>query len=318
MALFQSKKILSLIIFIIVLVGIIWIFQDHFTKISFFKKSTNTLMISANQDMDMSYLEKIENFEIHEYSDNGEILYTINAETYFSFINSPIKLLKVRLKTFDDQHKEAVELTSKNAEILKTKEIIFSGMVNIETKNNVYHELESDSLTFHSDEGEITSNTNVLYQSERAIIKAKGMLMNIDSDLLLLNDSVNIKHESGSNIDTANLSINHSNGLKIYSSEDKTLYRSNETEITANSGLIMDMNKNLTNLLGKVEIIEKTGTKIKTANLLIDNSNGSEVYKTDQPTEYISVQSNIKSNEMFFDAISKKLKLTGEVVAIYE
>ena len=266
----------------------------------------------------MSYLEKIENFEIHEYSDNGKILSTINAETYFSFNNSPIKLLKVRLKTFDDQQKEAVELTSKNAEILKTKEIIFSGMVNIETKNNVYHELESDSLTFHSDEGEITSNTNVLYQSERAKIKAKGMLMNIDSDTLLLKDSVNIKHESGSNIDTSNLSINHSNGEKIYSSEDKALYRSNETEITANSGLIMDMNKNLTNLLGEVEIIEKTGTKIKTANLLIDNSNGSEVYKTDQPTEYISVQSNIKSNKMFFDAISKKLKLTGEVVAIYE
>ena len=80
----------------------------------------------------------------------------------------------------------------------------------------------------------------------------------------------------------------------------------------------MDMNKNLTNLLGEVNMLEKSGTKIKTSNLLIDNSNDREIYETNQTTEYISEQSYIKSNKMYYDVFSKKINLSGDIFAVYE
>ena len=318
MGLFQTKKIQLLIILIIAFIAIIWIFQENYLNAYNLKKLNNqTVLIDASNEV-KPYLEKIENFAINEYSDNEKIMYSINADKYFSYKNSPIELLEVELKTFDDLQKEGVIMLSKRAKILDSGEIIFNGSVNIETLNNIYHEIDSDSLTFHSKIGTIESNSNVLYQGERAKINAKGMLMNIDNDNLLLKDSVSINHESGSIIDTSNLSVNHSSGEKIYSSETKTFYRSFENEITAESGLIMDMNKNLTNLLGEVNMLEKSGTKIKTSNLLIDNSNDREIYETNQTTEYISEQSYIKSNKMYYDVFSKKINLSGDIFAVYE
>jgi len=82
--------------------------------------------------------------------------------------------------------------------------------------------------------------------------------------------------------------------------------------------LKMEMMKNLTNLLGKVTILQKSGTKINTSNLEIDNSDDLEIYKTDYPTEYVSSETYIKANKMYYDVISKKINLIGAVKAVYE
>ena len=318
MSLFQTKKIQSILVLIIVLAGILWIFQDNFFKVYALKKSNDQMQNIDDDNKAKPYLEKIENFAMDEYSTNEKILYTINADTYFSYTNSPIELIDILVKTFDQKQQEGAAMTSNHAQILDTGEIVFNGNVNIQTINNVYHEVDSETLVFDSDNGQIKTDTTVFYKGERAKIKANGMLMNIDNDKLLLKDSVNINHESGSVIDSSELSINHSNGEKIYSSENKTLYRSDENKITANSGLIMDMNKNSINLLGKVTILQNSGTKINTSNLQIDNSNDEEIYQTDYPTEYISSQLNIKANKMYYDVTSQNIDLFGAVNAVYE
>ena len=142
--------------------------------------------------------------------------------------------------------------------------------------------------------------------------------MSINDDKLLLIDSVNIKEESGAEIETSNLTINQSNGLKLYQSNEKTIYRSLDNKVTTQSGVIIDMEKNLTNLLGKVEILKSSGTKIFTSDLIIDKSNSKEIFRTNQLSNYVSIQSNIKANQMYYDVLSEKIDLSGGVVAIYE
>jgi hypothetical protein len=52
--------------------------------------------------------------------------------------------------------------------------------------------------------------------------------------------------------------------------------------------------------------------------LIIDQSNGGEIFMSDSPSRFKSSTVDIKSKKMHYDAISKKLKLMDEVVAVYE
>ena len=54
MAIFQTKKIQSFIVFIIVLAAILWIFQDNILNISVFKKTTEVSELSDEQIKDTS------------------------------------------------------------------------------------------------------------------------------------------------------------------------------------------------------------------------------------------------------------------------
>jgi len=74
MAVFQTKKILSISAFIIILIAILWLFQDNITKISIFQKNiqqSDNIKEAINEN---SYLEKIDNFVIKEYS-NEQLLF---------------------------------------------------------------------------------------------------------------------------------------------------------------------------------------------------------------------------------------------------
>ena len=279
------------------------------------KVSPNNVINPTNE---IAYLEKIEKFNIKEYSENQLLLYTMKAETYLSYKDSPVKLQKVEVKSYNKLEQEGVILNANYAQILQSGEIVFNGEVHIHTKNKVLHELETESLTYTPDEDLIKSNRNILYLGENSRINSEGMRMNIDKDKLTLNGTVNIVHNSGSTIDSSNLSINHSNGEKIYQSKENTIYRSQDNKITAENGLNMNMNQNQTNFLGKVEILQRTGTKIFTSNLIVDQSDGGEFYKSDYPTKYISSKSNITAKKIYYDAILNIIDLQGEVEAVYE
>tara|TARA_B110000003_G_scaffold258875_1_gene278391 strand:- start:557 stop:1507 length:951 start_codon:yes stop_codon:yes gene_type:complete len=313
----SNKTIQSFIIIIIVLTMIFIVLRSNLIS-NLFSDSKVSLNDEINPRNDIAYLEKIEKFNIKEYSENLLLQYTMTADTYFSYKDSPVKLQKVEVKSYNKSELEGIILNANHAQILQSGEIVFNGEVHIHTKNNVLHELETDSLTYNPDEDLIQSNSSVLYLGENSRINAEGMIMNIDSDKLALNGIVNIVHDSGSTIDSSNLSINHSNGEKIYQSKERTIYRSQENEITADNGLNIDMNKNLTNLLGKVQILEDSGVKIITSNLIVDQSNGGEFYKTDYPTYYKAPKSNINAKKMYYDAILKTIDLQGEVKAVYD
>jgi len=318
MALFQTKKIQSFIVFIIVLVGILWIFKDNLPKLLVSQKFAEQIVSSAEEDKETAYLEKIDNFILKEYSNEQILLHTIQADTFYSYKNSPDQILQVEVKTFNDTQEEGLVLKSNRAEILKSGEMFFNDEVKIQTKTGVSHELDTESLIVLSNNGQIKSNKEVTYLGETVRIISEGMEMDINSDTMHLSGSVKIFEDSGMTVDTKNLHINHNAGAKIYNSKEKTVYRSKGTIVNSENGIDMNMNIQLINLLGKVEVLSGSGGILKSTNVIIDQSNGGEVLKSNSLSHFKSNTVDIKAKKMHYDAVTKKLELMNRVVAVYE
>lgn len=316
MAIFQTKKIQSVIVFIIVLVAILWIFQDNILSISVFEKSTKESEFSEEQIKDTPYLEKIDNFIIKEYSSDQVLLHTIEADIYKSFKNSPVQLDTVKVTTFDEKQDETLTLTSNRAVLFKSGTIHFIGEVEIKTVSGISHEIDTELLVVKGDQ--INSNRDVFYLGEKAKIRAQGMDMNINSDLMNLNGDVEIIQDNGATLVTKNLFISHSLGEKRYESKEKTVYRSKENIANSDKGVDINMNLEQTKLLGDVTVVNGFGSSLTSYNLIIDQSNGSEIFKSNSPSRFQSNTVDIRAKKMHYDAIAKKLKLTDEVVATYE
>ena len=316
MAIFQTKKIQSFIVFIIVLAAILWIFQDNILSISVFKKTTEVSELSEEQIKDTPYLEKIDNFIIKEYSSDQVLLHTIEADVYKSFKDSPVQLEIVTVTTFDEKQNESLTLTSNRAVIFKSGSIHFIGEVEIKTLSGISHEIDTELLVVKGDQ--IKSNRDVFYLGENAKIKAQGLDMNTKSDLVNLNGEVEILQDSGATLTTKNLLISHGSGEKRYESNEKTIYKSNENIVNADRGVDINMKTEQTKLLGDVTVVNGFGSSLTSYDLIIDQSNDGEIFKSNSPTRFQSNTVDIKAKKMHYDAITKKLKLTDEVKATYE
>ena len=316
MAIFQTKKIQSFIVFIIVLAAILWIFQDNILNISVFKKTTEVSELSEEQIKDTPYLEKIDNFIIKEYSSDQVLLHTIEADVYKSFKDSPVQLEIVTVTTFDEKQNESLTLTSNRAVIFKSGSIHFIGEVEIKTLSGISHEIDTELLVVKGDQ--IKSNRDVFYLGENAKIKAQGLDMNTKSDLVNLNGDVEILQDSGATLTTKNLLISHGSGEKRYESNEKTVYKSNENIVNADRGVDINMKTEQTKLLGDVTVVNGFGSSLTSYDLIIDQSNDGEIFKSNSPTRFQSNTVDIKAKKMHYDAIAKKLKLTDEVKATYE
>ena len=316
MAIFQTKKIQSFIVFIIVLAAILWIFQDNILSISVFKKTTEVSELSEEQIKDTPYLEKIDNFIIKEYSSDQVLLHTIEADVYKSFKDSPVQLEIVTVTTFDEKQNESLTLTSNRAVIFKSGSIHFIGEVEIKTLSGISHEIDTELLVVKGDQ--IKSNRDVFYLGENAKIKAQGLDMNTKSDLVNLNGDVEILQDSGATLTTKNLLISHGSGEKKYESNEKTVYKSNENIVNADRGVDINMTTEQTKLIGNVTVVNGFGSSLTSYDLIIDQSNDGEIFKSNSPTRFQSNTVDIKAKKMHYDAIAKKLKLTDEVKATYE
>ena len=318
MALFQTKKIQSFIVFIIVLVAILWVFQDNFLKSLVFQK-VKEQSISGNQGVkEAAYLEKIDNFLLKEYSKEQILLHTIKADTYYSYKNSPVQIHKVEVKTFNAAQEEGLVLSSNRAEMLKSGEMFFNGQVKIQSNTGISHELDTESLIVLSDKGQIKSNKEVTYLGEAVRIVAEGMEMSIDSDTMYLSGDVKILEDSGITINTKNLYISQNLGEKIYKSKEATVYHSKNTIVNSEDGIDIDMNLQLINLLGEVEVMSGPGVSLKSSNVEIDQSNDGEVLKSNSSSHFKSNTVDIKAKKMHYDAVTKKLELMNRVEARYE
>ena len=80
----------------------------------------------------------------------------------------------------------------------------------------------------------------------------------------------------------------------------------------------LDMNENLMKLLGKVQVLNSSGSTMNSYNLIVDQSNGGEVYKTNDSTHYQTKVSDIRAKRMHYDAKTKKVELMGGVLGVYE
>ena len=202
-------------------------------------------------------------------------------------------------------------------------EIFFNGEINIQSKNGSLHEINTESLIVLSNSGHIKSNREVAYLGENAIIHAQGMEMSNNDDTMSLVGDVIIEQDLGGVIESRNLFISHADGKKHYESKERTIYRSKDNTINAEMGMDLDMNENLMKLLGKVEILNSGGSTmggstIKSYNLIVDQSNGGEVYKTNDSTHYQTQLSDILAKRMHYDAKTKKVELMGGVLGVYE
>jgi LPS export ABC transporter protein LptC len=316
MAIFQTRKIQSFITFIIVLAAILWIYQDNILSISVLKKSTVKSELSEEQVKDTPYLEKIDNFIIKEYSSDQILLHTIEADVYKSYKDSPVQLEAVKVTKFDEKQNETLTLTSNRAVLFKSGSIHFIGEVEIKTLSGISHEIDTELLVVKGDQ--IKSNRDVFYLGEKAKIKAQGMDMNTNNDLVNLNGDVEILQDSGAILTTKNLLISYSSGDKRYESNEKTVYKSNENVVNADKGVNINMKSERTKLLGDVTIVNSFGSSLTSYDLIIDQSNGGEIFKSDSPSRFQSNTVDIKAKKMHYDAITKKLKLTDEVKATYE
>jgi len=115
-----------------------------------------------------------------------------------------------------------------------------------------------------------------------------------------------------------NLFISHVNGEKHYESKERTIYRSIDNTINAEMGMDLDMNENLMKLLGKVQVLNSSGSTMNSYNLIVDQSNGGEVYKSNDATHYQTKVSDIRAKRMHYDAKTKKVELMGGVLGVYE
>ena len=318
MVAFQIRKIQSIIIFIIVLVAVLWLFQDNIMEISLFQKNSQQSDNIKEEINEAAYLEKIDNFLIKEYSKEQLLLHIIEAETYSRKKNKPVELLNVKLTTYDEFGQEGVVLTSNRAEILKSGEIFLNGEISIQSKNGALHEINTESLIVLSNSGQIKSNRGVTYLGENAKIDAQGMEMNFEDDTMSLVGKTIINQDSGSVIETTNLFVVNADGEKLYKSVEKTFYSSNDNKVSADKGIDLDMNENLMELLGNVEILNSSGSKMNSYNLIIDQSNGGEVYKTSDSTHYQTQGSDIRAKRMHYDEKTKKVELMGGVLGVYE
>ena len=316
MAIFQTRKIQSFITFIIVLAAILWIYQDNILSISVLKKSTVKSELSEEQVKDRPYLEKIDNFIIKEYSSDQILLHTIEADVYKSYKDSPVQLEAVKVTKFDEKQNETLTLTSNRAVLFKSGSIHFIGEVEIKTLSGISHEIDTELLVVKGDQ--IKSNRDVFYLGEKAKITAQGMHMNTNNDLVNLNGDVEILQDSGAILTTKNLLISYSSGDKRYESNEKTVYKSNENVVNADKGVNINMKSERTKLLGDVTIVNSFGSSLNSYDLIIDQSNGGEIFKSDSPSRFQSNTVDIKAKKMHYDAITKKLKLTDEVKATYE
>jgi LPS export ABC transporter protein LptC len=298
------------------LAAILWIFQDNILNISVFKKTTEVSELSDEQIKDTPYLEKIDNFIIKEYSSDQVLLHTIEADVYKSFKDSPVQLEIVTVTTFDEKQNESLTLTSNRAVIFKSGSIHFIGEVEIKTLSGISHEIDTELLVVKGDQ--IKSNRDVFYLGENAKIKAQGLDMNTKSDLVNLNGDVEILQDSGATLTTKNLLISHGSGEKRYESNEKTIYKSNENIVNADRGVDINMKTEQTKLLGDVTVVNGFGSSLTSYDLIIDQSNDGEIFKSNSPTRFQSNTVDIKAKKMHYDAIAKKLKLTDEVKATYE
>ena len=324
MAVFQTKKILSISAFIIVLIVILWLFQDNITKIYKLQQNIQQSDNIKEEINEAAYLEKIDNFVIKEYSNDQLLLHILEAEEYSRKTNKPAVLHNVKVVTYDEFGQQGAVLTSNRAEILESDEILFKGKVNIQSKNDVSHEIKTESLKLLSNTGQIESNREITYLGENTVITAQdGMQMNIDDDTMSLIGKTVINQDSGSVIETANLFVSYGSGEKLYKSKEKTLYNSNDNKISADKGIDLNMNDNLMKLFGEVEILNSGGSTmggstVESYNLVVDQSNGGEVYKSNDSTHYQTKVSDIRAKRMHYDAKTKKVELMGGVLGVYE
>jgi LPS export ABC transporter protein LptC len=316
---FQLRHNLLITVFIIVVIGVMWLLMQGLSYSFSALQGKVPAPLTENEivSQEVSYIEKIDNFALQEFDESQQLSHFVKAKSYFNFKESPALLLDPRVTTYNEKGKADYVLTSDRAHYLDSGEIKFKGKVEIHSSTGVTHKMNTQELLVSTKSDDLISNKKVTYLGERAKIIAQGLHMKAKEDKMKLIGITSINQDTGQKILTKDLYIDQSNGQKHYYSKNNTTYLAIDNKIYAD-GIDMDMRKEIVQLLGKVKILQDSGSKINTKDLIVDQSGESEIYRTKERIHYQSKVANIHATGMRYDAKNQKIKLTGGVVGRYE
>ena len=319
MASFQLRHNLLITVFIIVVIGAMWLLMQGLSYSFNALQDKEPAPLTENEvvSKEVSYVEKIDNFALQEFDENQKLSHFVEAKSYFNFKNTPAFLLNPKVITYNEKGDEDYILTSNRANYLDSGEIKFKGKVDVRSSAGITHKMNTQELLVSTKTDDLISEKKVTYLGERAKIIAQGMRMKAKEDKMKLLGKTSINQDTGQKILTKDLYIDQSNGQKHYYSKNDTTYLATDNKIYA-GGIDMDMRKEIVQLLGKVKILQNSGSKINTEDLIVDQSEGNEVYRTKERIRYQSEVADIHATGMHYDAKNQKIKLTGGVVGRYE
>ena len=316
---FQLRHNLLITVFIIVVIGTMWLLMQGLSYSFSALKSKAPPPLTENEivSQEVSYIEKIDNFALQEFDENQQLSHFVKARRYFNFKDTPALLLDPKVTTYNEKGEADYVLTSDRANYLDSGEIKFKGKVDIRSNTGITHKMNTQELLVSTKTDDLISNKKVTYLGERAKIIAQGLHMKAKEDKMKLIGKTSINQDTGQKILTKDLYIDQSNGQKHYYSKNDTTYLATDNKIYAD-GIDMDMRKEILQLLGKVKILQNSGSKINTKDLIVDQSGENEIYRTKERIHYQSKVANIHATGMRYDAKNQKIKLTGGVVGRYE
>lgn len=298
--------------FIIVLISIIWLFITLISSL-FTQNVQNTVALNEITD----YIEKIDNFALQGFNETQQLVHFIEADRYYNFKEKPALLLEPKVITYNAKGEEIYTMTSKRANYFNNSEIKFKGKVKIDSKSGVSYKINAKELLASIKTNDLVSHKEVIYFDENARIVAQGVQLKTTEDKMQLEGKTTIHQDSGQKILTRDLFVDQSNERKHYYSNQPTIYLASGNKINA-EGVDMKMKKGRVTLLGKVKILQKSGSKIDTKSLVVKQSEGNEIYSTKEKVHYQSKLLGINAKGMHYDTKQQKIRLTGGVAGRYE
>jgi LPS export ABC transporter protein LptC len=276
---FQLRHNLLITVFIIVVIGAMWLLMQGLSYSFSTLQSKAPPPLTENEivSQEVSYIEKIDNFALQEFDENQQLSHFVKARRYFNFKDTPALLLDPKVTTYNEQGETDYVLTSDRANYLDSGEIKFKGKVDIRSNTGITHKMNTQELFVSTKTDDLISNKKVTYLGERAKIIAQGLHMKAKEDKMKLIGKTSINQDTGQKILTKDLYIDQSNGQKHYYSKNDTTYLATDNKIYAD-GIDMDMRKEILQLLGEVKILQNSGSKINTKDLIVDQSRGNEIY----------------------------------------
>ena len=310
-----SKSILGLTL--VILVGFLLFFFIGQNKDS---KDIDSSGIEGTQvsQSEENFSDRIENFSIQEFDKGYRLSRLIESESYINYKDKPGLMKNPKVTSFGETSNIVdYVLKADKGLYLDSGDFLFTGSVNVESKTGIKHIMESNSILYKKDTEEIISQDEVTYLGQNDVMIADGMHMNPNSDNIKTIGKTKINRDTGGEILSKDVVVDKTKNKNIFHSKEKTTYISEKDRVISD-GFNYIENDGVMTLLGASRITQDKGATIDSTNLVIENNNNQERYKTSDYIFYESKISKIKSKGMDYDAKSQKLELFNGVEGVYE
>ena len=310
-----SKSILGLIL--VILVGFFLFFFIGQNKDS---KDIDSPGIEGTQvsQPEENFSDRIENFSIQEFDKGYRLSRLIESESYINYKDKPGLMKNPKVTSFGETSNIVdYVLKADKGLYLDSGDFLFTGSVNVESKTGIKHIMESNSILYKKDTEEIISQDEVTYLGQNDVMIADGMHMNPNSDNIKTIGKTKINRYTGGEILSKDVAVDKTKNKNIFHSKEKTTYISEKDRVISD-GFNYIENDGVMTLLGASRITQDKGATIDSTNLVIENNNNQERYKTSDYIFYESKISKIESKGMDYDAKSQKLELFNGVEGVYE